>query len=93
VQAANNCESLDLEVVEKAGTFQYTSNNCVFTKTVISLQEDEAQDMKYLLEGTSLSCSYQQGSFNEHWANSLLTDIEDCDGELKDLIAQLILFS
>ena len=93
IDAANNCESLEIEVVETSGTFQYASNDCVFTKTVNSLNEDEAQDMKSLLEGKSLSCSYQQGGFNENWVNSLVVDIEDCDGDLKDTIAQLILFS
>ena len=93
IEAANNCDSLEVELVEPVGTFKYTSANCIFTKTVISLNEGESQAMKDLLKGKSFSCSYEQGSFDERWVTTLLSGLEDCNGDLKEIIGKLLLLS
>lgn len=89
VSKAKECKSAQLEVTEDFGVVRYESSpDCTFTKTIISLAD--TPEMKALLEGKSLSCSYDE--FNEDWMNSLVEGIEDCDGELKEIIGKLMLF-
>lgn len=38
-----------------------------------------------------MECVYSPGQFNGQWTTSLIDGIEDCQGELKDAIGQLLL--
>ncbi|VVB74014.1 Uncharacterised protein [uncultured archaeon] len=91
--AANNCSDISIQVTEVFGTMKYSSSGCVFTKTMISLNQNESADMKKALEGKSLSCVYEKGKFDSGWLSSLVAGIENCSGNLKDAIGQLVLFS
>jgi len=89
VTAANNCENVILEQNEEGSTFKYEAKSCVLTKTAVNLNIDEPQEMKDLLEGKSLQCTYITGAFNEDWTDTLSLSLEDCSGELKDAIDEL----
>ena len=93
ISSADNCHDARFKSEQDIGTFEYRSEDCVFTKTLVSLNKNESQEMKDLLEGKTLTCKYEQFNFNEKWADSLLYDIEDCEGELKEIIGQLMLFT
>jgi len=91
---ANKCNSTNLTITEPAGVFRYSSSkDCVFTKTLVSLNDNETQEMKNLLEGKSLTCSYEKGKFDRRWVNSLIFGTEYCRGELKDILGDLLVFT
>jgi hypothetical protein len=88
VSKAKECGTAQLEVTEDIGIIKYETDGCTFKKTIVTL--DDTEEMKALLEGKSLTCSYEE--FNQEWMDSLVEDIEDCDGELKEIIGKLVLF-
>ncbi|MBI2564573.1 hypothetical protein HYV79_01110 [Candidatus Woesearchaeota archaeon] len=93
VSSANDCKDIDLTLTEDAGVLKYSSSkDCIFTKTLISLNANDTQEMKSLLNGKSLTCRYEKGKFDQRWATSLIFGTEFCEGELKDILVELILF-
>jgi len=94
LEKANACEGALYFVDEDYGEILYaTDDDCEFRKRVVKLAESESGEMKELLEGKKYVCSYNEGEFNEEWLNSLFGDIEDCEGELKDIVGKLIIFT
>lgn len=94
ISEANACGTVEMDSeIPGGGWFRFYSKNCEFKKTVLNLYEDETQEMKDLLEGKSLTCKFESGEFDENWIHSPVKGLEKCEGELKDIIAQLILFS
>ncbi len=91
IASANNCDADGLTLTEDAGTFTYVSKGCVFTKTLV--RTEGTPEIKGLLEGKSLTCAYEKGSFDARWVNSLVYGVELCEGELKDAIVGLLLFA
>ncbi len=90
VTSANNCEELLIKVTEEAGTFAYSTKGCLFTKTVLSVNEEP--ELKQLLEGKSMTCTYTQGEFDMRLINGLIFGIENCSGDLKDALTGLLAF-
>ncbi|HLD05293.1 MAG TPA: hypothetical protein VJG90_06255 [Candidatus Nanoarchaeia archaeon] len=94
ISAANDCKDLQMTLTENAGVFKYASStDCIFTKTLVTLSVSETQEMKSLLEGKSLTCKYEKGKFDSRWATSLMFGTEYCEGELRDIIVELLVFS
>jgi hypothetical protein len=94
ITAANDCQSMNLTVSEDFGVMEYSSSTgCVFTKTLVSLNENETQEMKNLLKGKSMTCAYEKGKFDSRLVTSLIYGMENCQGELKDDLGRLIVFS
>mgnify|MGYP001568433712 CR=1 FL=1 len=93
ILSANNCEDLTITLTEEAGVFKYSSSkDCTFTKTLISLDAKETQEMKNLLEEKSLTCRYEKGKFDQRWVTSLIFGTETCEGKLKDILVDMIAF-
>jgi nitrous oxide reductase accessory protein NosL len=92
IPLANDCKEASLTLQQAAGTFSYTVKDCVLTKTLVSLKPDEAQDMKDALQGKSMTCKYEQGKFDTRWTDSLLGGMELCQGELRDVLGNLLMF-
>ena len=90
---ANDCKEKSILVNEDFGTVAYSAKGCVFTKTIVSLDASEPQDMKLALEGKSLTCKYEKGNFNEEWTGSLVLGIDNCEGNLRDALALLTAFA
>ena len=90
ISAANNCENVKMQQVEAGSLFEYSAKSCIMEKTLKTINETEPVEMKDLLEGKSLTCSYAQNNFNENWVKTLSIGIEDCSGELKDAIDELV---
>lgn len=95
ITAANECRELELTLTEEAGgVFTYSSSTgCVFTKTLVTLSAGEDQELKRLLEGKRLTCRYERGAFDPRWVTSLIFGTESCEGELKEALAQLLVFA
>jgi hypothetical protein len=94
IAAANNCTDTTVTITDAVGTFQYTSSdNCVFTKTLVRLNQSEMQEMKTMLEGKNMTCLYTKGNFDPRLVTSLVGGIEYCSGDLKDDITHLMLFT
>ena len=93
ITAADQCQTVDLELTEDIGVVQYAAQDCTFTKTIVSSAPGESEDIRNLIEGKSLICDYEQGAFDERWVNSIYAGTGDCEGELREVIAQLIIFS
>ncbi len=93
IAAANNCENINLTVTDEVGTFSYSSSeSCIFTKTLVSLNANESQEMKNLLQGKNMTCMYERGKFDQRWVTSLIYGIEYCQGELKNRLGDLTVF-
>lgn len=90
---ANECRTVRLVLEEKQGTMEYAAKDCVFTKTMVRLQESEEEEMKRLLTGKKLSCKYKKGEFDVRWVISMLGGLKHCEGELKDITAKLLIFT
>ena len=98
VGAANECEETILELGEDIGVVEYytqldSSGFCILNKKIIKVSDNEDPVVKRMLEGKNLICAYKKGGFNERWVSSLIYDIENCEGELKESIGQLIVLS
>ena len=93
ISSANTCNDIIITLTEDAGVIKYSSSkDCVFTKTLVSLNTDETQEMKTLLEGKSFTCKYESGNFDNRWVTSLIFGTEVCEGELKNILVSLINF-
>lgn len=87
---AENCEKAELQRNEDGSIFIYKTNNCQFTKTAAKISGSEDQRIIDLLEGKSLSCSYQENNFNMDWINTLTIGLDQCQGPLKDGIKNIL---
>ncbi len=98
VIAANECQETFLEREEDIGIIEYQIHQdprdfCTLDKKIVKVADNEDPVVKRMLEGKRLSCAYQKGQFNERWVTTLIYDIENCEGELKESIGQLMVFS
>jgi len=94
IAAANNCENMNVTIQEDIGTFTYSSSqDCIFTKTLVSLNDSETQEMKTLLEGKNMTCIYTKGNFDQRLVTTLIGGMENCNGDLKDDLGNLTIFS
>ena len=93
VKTANDCRTARLEIVDDADMFwRYRSSAFCrgFDKTLILVNDNEPAWMKEALEGKSLSCKYAPGKFDKRWLTSLVFGLENCEGELKETLGQLL---
>jgi phospholipid N-methyltransferase len=90
ITRANNCQDANIIVNETFGTVNYASKDCVFTKTLLSMNDTE--EIRKLFEGKTLSCKYEQSKFDSRLVNTLVFGIEYCEGELKDRIVDMLAF-
>ncbi|MFH1089401.1 MAG: hypothetical protein V1716_03190 [Candidatus Uhrbacteria bacterium] len=93
VDLANKCDAVKWQTTDKAGMewLYYSSPYCRFEKKLLTITGNESQEMKKVLAGQGLSCDYKQTKFDSLWINSLIFDLEPCNGELKESIAKLLL--
>ncbi|MFC1774809.1 hypothetical protein ACFLZN_00740 [Nanoarchaeota archaeon] len=95
ISEANRCKSSELIIQENIGIVMYKSDEsfsdyCSMTKTIVEL--DDKQEMKDLLENKTMRCNYWKGKFDERLVNSLTLGIEECFGELKVTLGDLMIF-
>lgn len=91
VEKANDCGYVTLELDQNRGLYYFGAENCVFTKIILAL-DGESEEMMELLQQKRLDCPYEKGGFNEEWITSDINGLEDCSGELKDVLMELLAF-
>lgn len=96
VNAANDGRAAKLRSTDKTGIewgYQIKGNaggGQIFTKTLLRLDDKELPQIKEFMEGKSLTCQFKSGKFDERWTVSLISGLENCQGELKENIGQLL---
>ncbi|MFQ5621214.1 MAG: hypothetical protein ACE5FT_05185 [Candidatus Nanoarchaeia archaeon] len=90
IEKAQACNTVTLEGQEEYALVKYEAKDCVFTKTIVKMDDSEEEQLRSLIEGTSLSCNYTKENFETRWMYSLYAEFERCEGELKDTLEQLI---
>lgn len=90
ITAANSCENARLSKADAGGIFSYSTKECVLTKTMAKMNDSEPPEIKTLLGGKSMTCPYSAGDFNEEWITALSLGIDECSGDLKDAINELV---
>jgi hypothetical protein len=94
IAAANDCKDLNVTIREDIGTFRYSSSpDCIFKKTLVSMNGTESREIRNLLEGKNMTCIYTKGKFDQRLVTTLIGGIEYCRGDLKDNLARLVIFS
>lgn len=95
---ANECKKATLSQSTKGAVFQYGStissevrSDCSLVKRVDSLDESEPQEIRDIFEGTSMTCTYEQGNFNPELVTTITRGLENCEGTLKTAIYELVL--
>ncbi|MBL7055276.1 hypothetical protein ISS07_00010 [Candidatus Woesearchaeota archaeon] len=88
LQKAANCETSEYTSTEDFGTIKYQTEDCTLTKTLVRLSEDD--ELKDLIEGKSMTCEYNFNGLKNAWVDSLIEDVEGCEGELKEILGQLM---
>ena len=90
VKAANACSSATYTTNASFGTMSFESaSNCTYTKTIVNFSSD-TPTLKALLDGKSMTCTYDNGAFDANWTKYLVLGAESCDGQLKDTLADLL---
>lgn len=93
ITAANSCENSTFYSTEDIGFIKYETSECFFMKTLMNANKEELPEIKELVEGKSLICQYDYGNFDSRWIDSISDGIEYCQGDLKEAIGELFLFS
>jgi len=91
INLSNQCMKADLLLDHGFGTIAYHSENCMFQKSIIKITDPDSQELKPLLEGKTMNCTYEKGDFDEDWVYSMTAGIEKCDGELVTNTAKLMI--
>jgi len=71
--------------------FEFTTDNCVFNKKIIGLPPSEPEIIKTMLMDKSFTCKYDPGKFDERLTRSLISGLEQCNGELKTAFYEIAL--
>lgn len=90
IDAANDCGSAEFNTQESYGEVNYLTYDCTFIKNVTKLDAGEPEVVKKMLEGKGLYCTYEKGAFDERWVNSLTLGLDNCKGDLRESIGNLI---
>lgn len=87
-EAANECKDARIQIKAEGSTLEFTSKDCMLTKEIVDFSEDEPEVIVNLFKGKTMSCSYEKNFLDREWL-SLLGGIENCQGELKELIYEV----
>jgi len=89
--AADSCRTVNMARDEDFGTINYAEKDCIFTKTIVTA--NDSPEMKKLLEGKSLSCAYEEGNFDSRLLTSMIEGVDNCNGDLKVIMGELLIFA
>jgi hypothetical protein len=87
---ANSCSPVKIEKTIAGSLYQLSENKCITTKTLVQMNSTEPSGLKSLIEGKSLQCVYGPGNFDRNLLNSVSLGIENCSGELKDSLDEIL---
>jgi len=84
ITAANACKSAAFTSIKAGAVFTFKTKNCVLTKEAVTLAIDDLAEIQELIEGTSMRCKYQKGSFDERLVTTITQGVASCEGSLKE---------
>jgi len=94
IAAANDCRAMNLTVTNTIGTFNYQStSDCALLKTLVKVNASELAEVRNMVEGKKMVCGYTKGNFDSRWVTTLIGGVEYCHGDLRDGLAELIVFT
>ena len=88
---ANNCQTATME--KEIGTITMklkVNDDCSITKTVVAVAETEPEAIQDLFLGTTMTCTYDKGMFDETYVNQISGNLGYCSGSLVDAILAVI---
>lgn len=98
IARANQCKTVTYDETTDIGTISYSVDGgktagtyCVMTKEIVELDKNEDAFLKTALEKKTMECVYSPYKFNGQWMTSMVEGLEDCHGDLKEVVGQLLL--
>ncbi len=89
IKKANACEYAKFTQTKDGTAFLLSTNNCVLTKKVKTIAADEPPEIRSLLEGKVMKCTYQENNFPNGLATMISQSLNECEGDLRDVIEHL----
>lgn len=90
VSAASGCDDVRLEKEIAGSLFEFAANDCVLTKTLVKVGENEDLSVKTLFEGESMNCPYEKGAFDADLIDYIIYKTDDCNGFLKESLDEIV---
>ncbi len=91
VQNAQRCSPAVMERRIAGSVMRYeTTDGCTFIKSFSVISASEPRPVHELFGGKMMTCTYEKGSFDMRWINTLTGDIARCEGELRDAFVELM---
>ncbi len=98
IAKADQCKTVTYDETTELGKISYSVDGgktagtyCVMTKEIVELRANEDAFLKTALEKKKMDCAYSPGKFNGQWMTSMIEGLEDCHGDLKEAVGQLLL--
>lgn len=88
VQQANSCGTATWQSTQSDTLIEHYVENCLYRRRVLRVSADEPETVRTLFEGKSLECPYEE--FHPIWLSSLSLDLENCSGELKTAVDEIL---
>ncbi len=83
IAIANQCSKARMTSTIAGAEFILSTNKCTLTKTLTALAEKEPIAVKQALQGKSMTCTYEQNSFDDTYLTTITAHLDKCSGELK----------
>lgn len=92
LEKANKCKSATYFSNIDGTQFQVTSqSDCTYERTITGFSEEETSATKALMKDKKMVCTYDKGTLSESYFNTITGNIENCQGELKDVIYDVMI--
>lgn len=89
IAKANACEKASLKENVEGSIAEYKTNNCILTKEIIEFSENEPEQVKDFFKNKKMTCEHIKNNFDITLIQGVSTNINDCEGELKNAIIEL----
>ncbi len=91
VQNAQVCSPALMERQIAGSVMRYdVQDGCTLIKSFSVISASEPRPVHELFGGKMMMCTYEKGSFNVRWINTLTGDIAKCKGDLRDALVELM---
>ncbi len=95
IEQANLCEPAELEmyyVDDTVVTFK-SNKQCILEKEITNFNENEPELVVDLLSEKKMTCPYEKNNFNSFVVYDLVNGIDECEGDLKEAILELLVYA
>jgi len=89
IALSQNCLYSDYNQNVQGSVVSNKARGCTITREITKVAENEPVEVKYLLEGKKMVCHYDKGEFDKNKLDYMTQDLQNCEGELKDILVEL----